>query len=104
VFTKTDELPTAFICGNDEEALALIRAAEARKIRIPQDISVIGYDNSPFARLERISLTTIDHPSFLMGEMATDTLLNRILHPDQHIVSQTVIRPSLVERDSVRSL
>ncbi len=98
------ELPSAFVCGNDEDALQLIDAAERHGLHVPGDLSVVGFDNSDIARLGRISLTSVDHPSFQIGEKAATILLDKILHPEIRFVTHTIITPSLVERSSVRNL
>jgi GntR family transcriptional regulator of arabinose operon len=100
----TRELPSAFVCGNDEDALHLIEVAERQGIRVPADLSVVGFDNSNIAQLEKISLTSVDHPSFEIGEKAANILLDKIFHPEIRFVTHTIITPSLVERSSVRSL
>jgi GntR family transcriptional regulator of arabinose operon len=98
------ELPSAFICGNDEDALRLIEAAERLGIRVPDDLSVVGFDNSDIAQLEKVSLTSVDHPSFEIGEKASNILLDTIAHPSIRFITRTIITPSLVERSSVRSI
>jgi len=98
------EIPSAFVCGNDEDALHLIEAAERQGIRVPGDLSVVGFDNSDIAQLKKISLTSVDHPSFEIGEKAANILLDKIFHPEIRFVTHTIIAPSLVERSSVRSL
>jgi GntR family transcriptional regulator, arabinose operon transcriptional repressor len=98
------ELPSAVVCGNDEDALRLIEAAERRGMRVPQDLSVVGFDNSQAAQMEKISLTSIDHPSYAIGERASAILLDKILHPDLRFLTRTVISPVLVERRSVLGL
>jgi GntR family transcriptional regulator of arabinose operon len=98
------EIPSAFVCGNDEDALHLIEVAERQGIRVPEDLSVVGFDNSDIAQLEKISLTSVDHPSFEIGEKAANILLDKIFHPEIRFVTHTIITPSLVERSSVRSL
>ena len=97
------ELPTAVVCGNDEDALRLIETAERRGLRIPEDLSVVGFDNSQIAQMEKVSLTSVDHPSFEIGERAAAILLDKILHPEMRFFTRTVISPVLVERSSVRS-
>ncbi len=101
---KAPDLPTAVVCSSDEDALQLIQVAEKYSIRVPQDLSVIGFDNSSIAGLQRVSLTSVDHPSFSMGELMTNILLERIFHPDLRFVTRTLITPSIVERASVRAL
>jgi GntR family transcriptional regulator of arabinose operon len=101
---EAKELPTAFVCGNDEDALHLIEVAEKRGIRVPENLSVVGFDNSNIAQLEKVSLTSVHHPSFLIGEKAAEILLDKIFHPEVRFVTQTIITPTLVERNSVCSL
>jgi GntR family transcriptional regulator of arabinose operon len=98
------ELPSAFVCGNDEDALRLIEVAERLGIRVPDDLSVVGFDNSDIAQVQKVSLTSVDHPSFEIGEKAANILLDKIFHPEMRFVTHTIITPSLVERSSVRSL
>ena len=103
-FLKTaKELPTAVVCGNDEDALRLIEAVERRGLQVPQDLSVVGFDNSQIAQMDKVSLTSVDHPSFQIGEKAANILLDKISHPGTRFVTHTIITPSLVERSSVRS-
>jgi GntR family transcriptional regulator of arabinose operon len=103
-FSQNAELPTAFLCSNDEDALHLIRVAEKRKIRVPDDLSVVGFDDSSIAQLEQVSLTSVHHPSFSMGEIMTNILMDKIFHPELRLVTRTIITPSIVERTSVRTL
>jgi GntR family transcriptional regulator of arabinose operon len=102
-FRTARELPSAFVCGNDEDALRLIETAERHGLHVPSELSVVGFDNSDIARLEKISLTSVSHPSYEIGEKAASILLDKIFHPEIRFVTRTIISPSLVERTSVRS-
>lgn len=99
---KGGELPTAFICTSDEEAMELYKAAEARSLKIPGDLSVISFDNSSLAELPGIALTSVDHPGQYMGEVATELLLESILNPMIAARTTSLVSPRLVERGSVR--
>jgi GntR family transcriptional regulator of arabinose operon len=103
-FSRVKSLPTAMVCSSDEDALQLIQVAERFNIRVPEDLSVIGFDNSSIAQLERVSLTSVDHPSVSMGELMTNALLEKIRHPDIKLVTRTLVTPSIVERSSVRPI
>ena len=94
-------LPTAFICTSDEEAVELYKVAGSRGVRIPQDLSVISFDNSSLADLPGISLTSVDHPGQYMGELAVQLLLERLLNPGVASTTTSLIAPRLVERGSV---
>jgi len=92
--------PTAVFCGGDVMAMGAICAADEMGLRVPQDISVIGYDNVRNARYYSPPLTTIHQPKERLGEMAFTMLLDRIINKREE--QQTIeVKPKLVERRSV---
>lgn len=92
--------PTAVFCGGDIMAMGAICAADELGLRVPQDISVIGYDNVRNARYFTPALTTIHQPKERTGEMAFTMLLDRIISKREE--SQVIeVHPKLIERRSV---
>lgn len=92
--------PTAVFVGGDVMAMGAICAANEMGLRIPQDISVIGYDNIANARYFSPALTTIHQPKERLGNMALGMLLDRIINKRED--SQTIeVYPRLIERLSV---
>lgn len=92
--------PTAVFVGGDIMAMGAICAADEMGLRVPQDISVIGYDNVRNARYFTPALTTIHQPKERLGAMAFDMLLDRITSKRED--AQTIeVHPKLVERRSV---
>jgi LacI family transcriptional regulator len=69
------EPPTAVFAGSDETALGVIEAARVRGLRIPEDLSVVGFDDTPVARLAAPPLTTVRQPLREMGAVAVRTAL-----------------------------
>jgi LacI family transcriptional regulator len=67
--------PTAVFAGSDETALGVIEAARGRGLRIPEDLSVVGFDDTPVARLAAPPLTTVRQPLREMGAVAVRTAL-----------------------------
>ena len=65
--------PTAVFAASDETALGVIEAARARGLRVPQDLSVVGFDDTPIARLAAPPLTTVRQPLREMGAVAVRT-------------------------------
>jgi GntR family transcriptional regulator, arabinose operon transcriptional repressor len=94
--------PTAVFCCNDQLCLQAINAAEDLGLHVPEDLSLIGFDNSDYADLRPISLTSIDHPNLEMGGLAVKFLLEKIEHPEMELVHRAFIKPKIVERRSVR--
>ncbi|HEU4540352.1 MAG TPA: LacI family DNA-binding transcriptional regulator [Jiangellaceae bacterium] len=94
-----DERPTAVFAANDLIAVGLLSGFDQLGIRVPEDVSLVGYDNTSLARTRHIDLTTIDQPRRAMGELAIDTLLERLYRGR---LRSTIHRttPTLVVRSS----
>jgi LacI family transcriptional regulator len=75
------EAPTAIFASNDVGAVAVVEACEAVGLQIPDDVSVVGFDDITIAGLKRIGLTTIAQPVPLQAERAVSMLLERIERP-----------------------
>lgn len=73
-----DDPPTAVFCTNDTIAAGAMKAAKRLGLRVPDDLSVIGYDNSAFCTLLEPELTSIDAQKERMGEMAVECLTAQI--------------------------
>jgi DNA-binding LacI/PurR family transcriptional regulator len=74
--------PTAVVAANDLCAVGAIGALNARGIRVPEDISVSGYDDSQIAQLDLVKLTSVHQPIDQFGSVAVETLLRRIHNPE----------------------
>ncbi|MCI0396852.1 MAG: LacI family transcriptional regulator [Chloroflexi bacterium] len=94
---------TAIFACNDEIAIAIMRALQAQGKTIPDDLSIIGFDNVLLAQHVTPALTTMRVDKMGMGRLAAQLLFNRIEFPAAGAV-RTVIRPSLIERNSVKSV
>lgn len=97
------ELPSAIFACNDMMAMGLINAANEKGVRVPEDLSVIGYDDIYIAKFMVPALTTIHQPKFRLGKTAVDTLLKRIEKRAEQI-QQVQLEPTLVVRNSVKPL
>lgn len=94
---------TAIFAATDSLALGVMEAAEEAGVRIPEDISLIGFDNITYADLPKINLTTIEQPKKTMASMAVDVLLEKIINPSAGY-SHRILMPSLVERGTCKSI
>ncbi len=90
---------TALFAYNDISAIGSILAFQEAGLRIPEDISVVGFDDIAIAVHNNPSLTTVRQPLVMMGEMAARALLNRLEDPDDW-VAEIKIKPDLVVRNS----
>lgn len=95
-------LPTAVVTGNDQEAVGVMQVLTRAGLSVPDDVSITGFDDSRFAQLSSIDLTTARQDPVEMGEAAVALAVRRIGRPTAH-PSITVIDPSLVVRSSTGS-
>ena len=91
--------PTAVFAANDLSAVGVLSAADDLGLRVPEDVSVVGYDDTWFARLKRLSLTTVDGHIAEVGQVAARTLIDRIAG-DAGTAGVRLLFPALVERSS----
>lgn len=94
---------TALFGANDAIAIAAMHAAEALGFEVPHNLSVVGFDDIDVAQHVFPSLTTMHVDKIGMGRMAVQLLRNRAQHPEAERVT-AVVRPRLIERQSVKTL
>ena len=98
-----EDMPTAFVCNCDELAYILMEKLKAKGYRIPEDISVVGFDNYTFAGYSSPRLTTVEVNVEAMAQTAVETLIKRILG-EKYIQGRRVISGNLIIRDSVADI
>jgi LacI family transcriptional regulator len=89
---------TALFAFNDISALGAIRAIREAGLRVPEDVSVVGFDDIPSAAYQHPGLTTVRQPLYEMGQRAADTLVARLESPEAAAPRTIVLEPSLVIR------
>ena len=94
---KKMPLPTAIFASNDLCAIGAMNALEEAGLSIPEDVSLVGYDNTTLAALLHIELTSIDQPGNVMGRSAIDRLSERI-EGERSAPRHDVVAPALVVR------
>ncbi len=95
-------LPSAILTTNDATAIGVMECLLEHEIRIPEDVSIIGYDDINIAALIRVPLTTIHQPKFKMGELAARKLLERLSGEGQGKAEHIVLEPRLFVRKSCK--
>jgi LacI family transcriptional regulator len=92
--------PTAVFVANNVMTLGALQALLAAGVRVPEDLSIIGFDDHPFAGLLAAPLTVVDRPMEEQGRVAMHLLLNRITGQDESAPRRIVLDTVLVERRS----
>lgn len=98
LLSRNTPAPTAFICGNDILALGALAECQARGLRVPEDVSVVGFDNIEFAAHANPPLTTIDVPAEEMGKSAAAYVLGFL--SGQDVTFHNPVEVELILRDS----
>ena len=92
------ERPTAIFCYNDLDAIRVLDAIRQAKLRVPEDISIIGYNDSSLATVSDVKLTSVKHPKAELGREAASFIISmvkrRIEKPRSIIVPELIIRSS----------
>ena len=95
-----DVLPTAFFAENDVLAVGAMRALNEHGIRVPEDVSIIGFDDLSLGAFSNPPLTTVHVPKHEVGEIAVRRLVGNIRNPKSY-TCKTVVSTYFVERQSV---
>ncbi len=98
-----EELPTAFVCSSDETAYKLVNQLNGRGIKVPDEISVVGYENSTYSTMCNPHLTTMDVNTLAMAEETVDIMLHKI-RDRTYRCNRTLIAGKPIRRDSVKNL
>lgn len=95
--TQLDVPPTAYVCINDMTAMGLIHGLQDRGFAVPENVSVIGFDDIPFSSVTRPPLTTVSQNTTKMGSVAFKKLIEHIEKPES-TVSSVMLKPELIVR------
>jgi LacI family transcriptional regulator len=94
--------PTAVFCANDLLALGLLQQCVSMRMRVPEDLAIVGYDDIEFAAAAAVPLTSVRQPRRLLGRTAAALLWQEVQNPD-HEHEQVLFTPELVVRRSSRA-
>ncbi|WP_078549972.1 GntR family transcriptional regulator [Litchfieldia alkalitelluris] len=109
ILSYTDK-PTAIVCYNDQLAISLLDVLREKNLSIPEDISIVGYDDSFLANVTEVKLSTIEHPKNEMGSKAAQMILDMIKNNSngnqikKDTVESVVFEPKLIIRHSTQAL
>ena len=100
LFADNFEHPSAVFCYNDLVAIGLINALSDLNIKVPEEVSVIGFDNIDFSEFVKIPLTTIQMPAYEIGYTAATLLIKQITESSTKLGERKVVKHRLIERSS----
>lgn len=101
---KNPKLPTAFFADNDMIALGAMKALQERGYRIPEDVSIVGFDDLSFSAISSPALTTLRVPNKEMGKIAVRRLVELVEGIGTDTVTKTQVCPSIIYRDTVKKM
>ncbi|GAA5415989.1 arabinose metabolism transcriptional repressor [Paraliobacillus ryukyuensis] len=102
--------PTGIVCYNDELAISLIDICRQKQIKIPEELSIVGFDNSFLTEVSEVKLTSVEHPKSKMGEKAAEVILELVKSSNGHSKKRPesnhsiVFEPELIIRNSTKNL
>ena len=102
-FALPQDMPTAFVCNCDEAGYKLVTQLKSAGYNVPDDISVVGYDNHIYSTICTPRLTTIDVNSRAMSAEAVDIILHKI-RDGNYKRGRTLVTGKLIRRESVKNL
>ena len=95
-----DDLPTAFVCNSDETAFRVISALKSKGVRVPEDISVVGYDNYTVSSICIPTITTVEVDLDKMATVSVDMMVRKLADP-QYREGRRIITGKLIIKNSV---
>jgi len=95
--------PTAVFCTNDLIALGVLQEMTRHKISVPEEISIVGYDDIDFAAAAAVPLTSVRQPRQQLGRTAARMLLEEAAAGDSHQHQQVIFEPELIVRQSTEA-
>lgn len=102
---QREDRPTAIVCYNDELAVRMLDVIRDAGLSVPEDLSMVGYDDSFLATATEVKLTTLVHPQTRMGEQAAELLVEMIERGGQRPSADSIVEvPELILRESTRPL
>lgn len=100
---NTSHRPTGIFFYNDELALAALNILREFEISVPDDISIVGFDDSNLATASEVKLTTVSHPKSNMGEKAAEAII-RLIENKEDGDPSIMYQPKLILRNSTRKI
>ncbi len=102
-FELPEDMPTAFVCNSDATAFDLVKRLQKDGFRVPEDVSVVAFDNYIYAKMSSPKITTYGVDADALARTATRIILEKLADPE-YSVGRVLVSGALVERRSVAPL
>lgn len=104
---RSNNPPTAIVCYNDEIAINVLQVTRELGLKIPDDVSIVGYDDSQLSVATEVKLTSVSHPKMDMGKQAARRIVAKVEGRDlkeEPVEESMIYEPKLVIRESTRRI
>jgi GntR family transcriptional regulator, arabinose operon transcriptional repressor len=101
---KEVERPSAIICYNDEFAINLLEVIRQMGLKVPEDISLVSFDDSYLAIATEVKLTSLSHSKVDMGVLSAEMLIKKIENRNSQLDKEILFKPELIVRDSTKEI
>lgn len=99
---RRDDRPSGIVCYNDQISIQVLQAIRDAGLRVPEDVSIVGYDDSDMATATEVKLTTIRHPKDELGKRVARFLINMIENNENK--PSYIYKPELIVRSSADNI
>ena len=103
-FLDLDHPPSAIFCANDHMAIGAMQRLQEEGRRVPEEVSVVGYDDTEMCQIVAPNLTTVRQPLELMGELGAGEVLRQIEEEEKRSAIHTNLEPQLIVRESTAGI
>ncbi|MEH7416266.1 substrate-binding domain-containing protein [Neobacillus drentensis] len=102
LFQKKEERPSAIVCYNDELAIKLLDVINQTGLKVPEEVSLLSFDDSYLARVTQVKLTSLKYSKVEMGRAAAEMLINKIENREMQWDKEILFKPELIVRNSTQ--
>jgi len=97
------DLPTAFVCNNDQVAYYLIKDLESKGLHVPNDISVVTFDNTIYSKFSNVLITSVDNNDSELVNICVKAITKKLNKPEK-VYDKILVKPKIIERNSVKNI
>ena len=96
-------MPTAFVCNNDQVAYYLINRLQDLGLDVPNDVSIVTFDNTIYSRFSNVLLTSVDNNDDELVNICVKAITKKINKPEK-VYDKILVKAKIIERNSIKNL